>query len=319
MSDITNNQPTNLPLPPNTASTNDANSNTDQVSQDTNADTNSVSNAIQSGQIPNPNQITTSPSQQQQDTSAVTNPKSMFVPQQPGIVVDNPDQHHILNALSEVLGGSPRAIYYDRGTGKQIVLKPNQTYIDTKTGQMVGGPQNTKGRLLGGLLAGALEGAFAGFKRDPGQKYGNSPGAAFAKGGQAVMQQKQQQAQDQDENAKQDFKNYYQTTQANLQQRLNAIQIGRLNHEDHQSMVDDNKEILGNIHNYDPSDIVAEHVTENDAKNINQYPVGDYLRIPDGVVPRLDPNTGEQVTIDGVPQWDNTYSLVKSKDRKSVV
>lgn len=192
----------------------------------------------------------------------------------------------------------------------------NATYkVDPETGK-IGvelKPKSAKEELLGSV-ANILSGLAAG----AGQKN-------FYKGFSAGAQQVSQQLQQRQGQQKQDaIDNYNQQQQAkvlkaqamhaNLQAYSLAQDIGRKDKEDHDTMVSTYADSVKDLRelNIPGSD---QELSEDDVKKLNGT---DKVAMAVGTVPRIDPATGKQAKINGVPQWDNTYIAVPKDARVPV-
>ncbi|MFL6437711.1 MAG: hypothetical protein ACJ71Q_09040 [Terriglobales bacterium] len=242
--------------------------------------------------------------QQPQQPQTVSNPSAQ--PQQAQQQSKHPWAQRIRD-VAEVLAGGKRY---------------NET-ID-QNGNRVYTPQPLSKSQIGMAIAlEALSGGMAGLKAGRGQ----GPGAAGMAGFQQGMQQRQQQINQQDEQANKDFYRRAATAEANMRMLNAAIQIGRLNKDAHDQAVSSYADQLADDEQNAPGVIKGKHLSETEAKDIQKYPFSEYLRIPDGTVPRLDGN-GHQVYMnsqgrivpEGTPgaiaQWDNTYTLKESGKTK---
>jgi hypothetical protein len=165
-------------------------------------------------------------------------------------------------------------------------------------------------------ISGALSGLQAG--------RGHGLGAATAAGFQQGSQMRQREIDQQDDQANKDLARRAAVAEANMRMLNSAVQVGRLAREDHEQMVSSYSDQLQDWKDNAGDLIKAEHVPESEAKDVQKYNMADYLRIPDGTVPRID-ESGRQVYTDslgrivpqGTPgaiaQWDNTYSLIDKK------
>lgn len=190
--------------------------------------------------------------------------------------------------------------------GNNITYKPN---AETGEIEKVVTPVSSGREMANSIVASALTGLFAGSQvRGPGGAL-----RGFGAGGQVNMERLQQDDKDARNQAVADLGRKASVAEANMKMLGNAVALGRMGKEDHDSITGSYADQLNDIKENSP-DLIGdrEHVSEADAKDLNKYPVSDYVRIPDGVVPRVDPNTGQQVKINGVAQWDNTYSLVQN-------
>lgn len=197
-----------------------------------------------------------------------------------------------LHTVAETLAGGPRF----------------KTSIDPNTGVMT----RTKVPLSRGdigmaIVAEVLGGAMAGFsvKNGPGNL-----GRAAAAGYQQGQEQQQQQRQQQMDEANQNYARAAAITQANFQTHANALKMSLMDQDYHEKFVDQQKPILDNLNAVGA--VLATNVKEQDL--LSKYHVTKDMAVADGVVPRIDPNTGEQAkNPDGSDAWDNTYSVIDPK------
>lgn len=238
--------------------------------------------------------------QQQQQSQTVSNPSAQPQAQQ--------QPKHAwaerIRDVAEVLAGGPQYQTKINDDGSRTVQKVP-----------------VSGRHLGLALAletisGALGGLAAG--------RGRGPGAAFVGGqqqGQQLVQQRQQAQQQEINEQDKTLVRRAAVMEANLRQLSNSIQIGRLQREDHEAMVKMYDDQLQEWKETAPELIKAEHVPGSEAAKLDTHNAVDYLRIPDGVTPRIG-DDGRQVYMDSsgrivpegtpgaVPQWDNTYAII---------
>lgn len=204
--------------------------------------------------------------------------------------------HKIAGALA---GGTHTATYkVDPETGKiGVELKP-------KTGreEIMGAVAN----VLSGLAAGAGQ---KDFKR------------GFAAGAQQVSQQLQQQKGQGRQEAIDDYNQQQQAKvqkaqamHANLQAYSLAQDIGRKDKEDHDTMVSTYADSVKDLRELNIPGADQE-LSEEDVKKLNGT---DKVAMAVGTVPRIDPATGKQAKINGIPQWDNTYIAVPKDARVPV-
>jgi hypothetical protein len=265
------------------------------------------------------NQTTTPQSQQASaKTQGVGGQNQPRPVSQPSTTASNPtpaaqqqQQEHPLASrifgAAQVLAGGPRY----------------RTSIDPVTGATSRTQVPISGKQLGMAIAlEALSGALSGFA----QRGPNAEGRAGFAGlqtGQQIGQQRQQADEQQAQQAQADFQRSYQTAHSNLQMLQLARSVGKADYDDHQQLISDNAPMLENLRQEMPQAIVAEGVSEQDAQNVQKYPLNQFLRVPTGTVPRLGAD-GKQVfttstgrivpegTPGAFPAWNNTYTLVRS-------
>lgn len=212
------------------------------------------------------------------------------------VVAANP-KATLFHSLLNVLGGGDQQTYsVDPATGKL-------------TAQNV--PQ-TKGQLAKHILAGALVGLLS--PKSPDANRG--PGSVIAgvqQGFQAVQNQRQQQTEQAKTQAVEDYNRgenakvrQAQTLETNLRMLHNAILVGRMNKEDHDSMIQQYVPQLNELRAANA--LTAENVTEQELKS-GKYPASQYGFIPMGTVPRIGTDGKQATDSNGVPQWDNSYAV----------
>lgn len=262
-----------------------------------------------SPQVSNPaNPVT---QQQQPQSGTVSNPAVSAKAPSTSPAVDpsltqSPTIHHTV-AKASILNSAVRA----------LVGNPMQTVVDANTGATtrVPAPLTTKQALLGIILE-SLGGAATGLAQSGPGATGRAAAAGFQQGEQQA-QQRQQQAEQQ---ASQDYIRRYSVLKNNLQLHALAIQNGRLDQEQNQAFVSSYAPLLKSYQDRDG--IVASHLSADEAKNLNQYPATDFIRIVDGAIPRLDANgqpvyvtSGGRVVPEGTPNshlaTDYTFSIGK--------
>src|SRR5581483_5101010 len=241
-----------------------------------------------------------------QDTPASQQPTVQPSATQPGQMVSNPatppnqtqpevshpaiKQAGILHSIAETLAGGPR-------------YRPVISADGTRSLQRI--PMDRKDIGMAIALS-AITGALSGLQaRGP-----NASAQAAGLGFKTTSQMRQQADEEQETEAKEDFQRKQNSlvqkaglTEANLRLYQNALQAGKMDEEFHKAFVDnyaDQRDAMGT-----PS---YEHISEAEIKS-GRYDVTKYLALPDGVVPRLDSNGSQVKDANGVPQWDNTYSL----------
>src|SRR5581483_5693380 len=206
-----------------------------------------------------------------------------------------------IRTLAESLAGGPRF---------QTVINPSTG--ETRHDRI----PLSRGEIGMAIALEAISGGLAGLSaRGP-----NATGQAGLLGlqqGQKIKAERQQQQQEQDEQANKDFVRRAAVAEANLRMLNNAVQVGRLQREDHDSMVSAYADQLQDFKDNSPNVIKATGLSEDEAKDVQKWPLADFLRIPDGTVPRLGPD-GQQIKSNGVPQWDNTYALVDKNAKASL-
>jgi hypothetical protein len=99
----------------------------------------------------------------------------------------------------------------------------------------------------------------------------------------------------------------------NMRLALNARQIGKMDEEQTDKYVDSYKDIADKIQSQYPGYILASGVSY---KDLAKYHVTTDTAIPYKKVPRLDSN-GKQAVIDGKPQWDINYMILKPEFKGS--
>jgi hypothetical protein len=148
----------------------------------------------------------------------------------------------------------------------------------------------------------ALQGAAIGAS----QQGPNAAGKAAAMGFAAGQQRVQRQAELDQQQATEDYKNRMQTTETNMRMRTLAMQIGKQDYDQNQAYTGQFKPMADNLMQNYPG-FVEGPVSY---KDFGKYNATINNAIPYQTVPRLDEN-GKQVEINGVKQWDNEYLIVK--------
>jgi len=194
----------------------------------------------------------------------------------------------LIHTIAQTLAGGPR--YAEK--------------IDANTGEMTRTPVPVSKTDIGLAIAmEAISGSLAGLS----QKGPGAVGRAGEAGYQQALQEKQQQQQQQDAQAQADFARHYQVLDTNMRLHQNAVQLGRLGFEANDSYVQQFKPLAELLQKQYPQ-AVQGVVAESD---LSKYHVTKDSAIPIGVVKRVDPKTGEQVTNQfGEPQWDVQYLVV---------
>ncbi len=247
----------------------------------------------------------------------VSNRGATNQPQQPpvpkGVDPNNPNANHpsvmragVLHTVAQALAGGPRT----------------RTTIDPNTGEATRTEVPMSGKDIAMALAlEAIAGGASGLGASPGPGVvGRAAAAGFSNQVQAQQQAKQQQ----EAQASQDAARQYQVMEANLRMRNLAISTGKLDFDSHQALVKASEQQLSHL--ADGESITASNLSEQDAQDLQKYPVTGYYRLPDGVVPRRDSNGQPVYTLSNgrivdkdtpgaVQAFDNTYSIV-SKDAK---
>lgn len=207
-----------------------------------------------------------------------------------------------LRGVAETLAGGPRyKTTYDAVTGEAHREKIPLS----------------KGDIGMAIAASVLQGAIAGLQQHGPNHSAQAAGAGFA----ATAQARQQQDLEQQQQDQRDYARKVSIVENNMKAYQNAIQFGRLGKEDHDTLVSTYADQLDRIKTDTPELIGDDdqNVSEAIAKDMKKYPLDQYTRIPDGTTPRIDPTTGKQAVINGIPQWDNTYTMVKKGAKEQLV
>lgn len=233
----------------------------------------------------------------------------------PGAVaqsIQNPD-----TAAAKFKGTPFYSVLHALGGGDQVTYK-----VDPDTGKTVEvTTKPTSGALWKHILAGALTGMAASADTRRGENSGGAAGA-FGRAAGAVMQRNQQQLDQGKQDAQGDFQQQQraqlqraQVAHANLQALTQGIALGQMDKAAHDQAVASYADQVADLKEMgiDGADKI---LSEQEAKSAGN--IADHVRIPVGTVPRIDPATGEQVKINGVPAWDNTYISVPKDARVSV-
>jgi hypothetical protein len=169
----------------------------------------------------------------------------------------------------------------------------------------------------------ALTGAAAGAGAHGTGAMGQAAAAGVQQGEKIAQQHADQQAQ-LDQQAQTDRATQFSVLEGNMRIQQNAMMLGKQDQDMHNASVQAYAPQLDYVTANAPDSIQAAKVSEQDAKDTKKWPVYQYQRIPDGVVPRLNTD-GSQTFVDyrgrvvdqntsgARPAWDNTYSIVDSK------
>jgi hypothetical protein len=200
---------------------------------------------------------------------------------------------NLLNATAEALAGGPRYNYNYSADG---TLQKTQIPVSTAH--------------LGMAIAlEALQGAATGFAHGQGPAgKANAIGASFAGGQQQANEQNNQNKQQ----AQQDFAQRAQTAETNMRQYMNARTVGKLDDEANDNYINQSKDVADMVQKQFPGYI--EDIT--DYKGLSKYNMTKEMAIPYKRVPRLD-SDGKQVEINGVPQSDINYMVLRPEFRSS--
>lgn len=246
-------------------------------------------------QNPQPAQTQTNqqPDQQQQQNSQGQNPVKQPAVSTPAVT--NPANHpavqraSLLHTIAQTLAGGPRYT----------------TSIDVNTGQLTRTQVPTSKSDIGMAIAlEAIGGAATGLGVKPGPgNLGRAADAGYQEGKANAQQQQQQQTAE----ATANYARAAAITQTNFMTHRNAMLAGRMEKEDHDNYVANAKPVLDNIDAVGAT--IAKGVHESDL--LSKYNVTKDVALPDGVIPRIDPKTGEQAkSPDGGLLWDNTYTVI---------
>jgi hypothetical protein len=199
-----------------------------------------------------------------------------------------------------------------------------KTAIDPNTGETTRTEQPVSGRSIGLAIAlEALTGGLAGAGAHGPNAIGQAAQAGLQQGEKIAQQHQDQQAQ-LDQQAQTDQNTQFAVLNGNLRVSQNAQMLGKQDQEMHNASVAAYAPQLAYVQENAPDSIQASKVSEQDAKDMKRWPVTQYQRVPDGVVPRLN-SDGSQTFVDyrgrvvdpntrgARPAWDNTYSIVDSK------
>jgi hypothetical protein len=267
-------------------------------------------------QAPATAQALTQPSQDNsapvQPQPAMASNQGAVTPQQPpvpkGVSPNDPNATHpsvmragVLHTIAQALAGGPRT----------------RTIIDPNTGTAVREEVPLSTKDIGMAIAlEAIGGALRGYSvpNGPGN-LGRAAGAA----GEDAMNQQLQAKQQQEQQASVDAARVYQTMEANMRMKNLAISTGKLDLDNHLALVKASEQQLAHL--ADGESLAASNVSERDAQDLQKYPITDYYRLPDGVIPRRDADgnqvytnsAGRIVTANdpgATPAYDNTYSIV---------
>ncbi len=230
-----------------------------------------------------------------------------------------PEQHPavqragLLHSIAESLAGGPRF----------------KTVTDVNTGEATRVQVPLSGREIGMAIAlEAISGSLAGLK----EGRGKGPGAAGMGGleqGQKIVAQRRQMENQQNEEAQQNLTRHYQVAEANMRMLSLAQTVGRGDQQQHDDLVKMNADHLKYVKENSPEFLTQERASEAESKDLQKYPLNEFYRVADGVVPRIDVN-GKDVFlgVDGRPvpegtpgahrAFDNTYSIINKNAKTSM-
>lgn len=246
------------------------------------------------------------PVQQAPDESSL--PVSTNQPTQGGTVTPTaptPSTGGAFESVLSALAGHPRTNYR----------------VDPSSGKMQSDPVTSKASLANHIVAAAIVGMLKGAGVKPGPA---SLQRAFAAGGQGAIEHNQQQVGNEINSANADFKRQQDITtqkaaaveqnlrQLGLQQSLSKAELET--HQQHVALYSDS---LDDIEQNSPDSILGTKVIEAEAKDPKKYPI-TAQRIPDGVVPMLGTDGKQVKDKDGVPQYENTFTVVDADAKTSL-
>ena len=195
-----------------------------------------------------------------------------------------------------------------------------KTYSIDQSGKETATPVTDRGTLAKHIVAAALVGLLKG----AGARGPNSMGQAAAAGGAAGFGL----AQQEDQNARQAAQSDFQRQQDVATQKANALEKNlrlrslaqTLSTEEkatHDQIVANSADTLQRVKAESPDLVLGEGVPEGEAKDPTKYSL-TAQRIPDGVVPRLGADGQQEKDADGVPQWEQTYTILDSKAKTAI-
>jgi hypothetical protein len=180
---------------------------------------------------------------------------------------------------------------------------PQRVSIDSNGNTVRTPAPLSRNDVLMAIALSALQGSLAGFsQRGPG-----ATGRAAAAGFDAVSQSQQQANQQQQEQAIADYARRMQIADLNMRLYSNARAVGREDYATNQQYVSQFSDLANQLQQDHP-EFVKGVATYADLPKFN---VTKDSALPYKVVPRLDPQTGQQVVdAKGTPQWDIDYLVV---------
>jgi hypothetical protein len=208
-----------------------------------------------------------------------------------------------------------------RGISEEMAGGPrNVTTVDPDTGETTTVQQPLSGRSIGLALAmEALAGGLSGLAAHGPNALGQAAAIGVEKG-QKIGQQRSEAQTAAD---KQSLQNQWASYKANQEMFGLAQEVGKQDYATHTDMVKSHAATLEYLKSHQQESIGATNVAEQDALDFKKFPVDQYIRIPDGVIPRTGPD-GKPVYVDlhgnvvnqnarGARQaWDNSYTMVKN-------
>lgn len=193
----------------------------------------------------------------------------------------------MLHGIAETLSGGPRYAYSvdaDGNMQKQKVPVSNA-------------------HIALAIALEAITGGITGLANGQGPNGRARAALAGLQQGQQQIQQPNQQARQQ---AQEDFNRRAQTFEMNMRLYNNARALGKMDFDAANDYVGQYKDIADKIQSEFPGyveDVVS-------YKDLSKYNVTQHTAIPYKVIPRLD-SDGKQVEINGRPQWDINYLVMK--------
>ncbi len=197
------------------------------------------------------------------------------------------------------------------------------TILQAGAGRPVQGPDGrpvpmTRGMMGKAILANALAGMMAGYGSEEtvntprGPIRVNSPAKGFAAGAAAGQQQQAQRQQAVDEAQGR----AYNTLKRNLDLHATMMNAQKMDSDQQKSLLGDTQPLLDGLKSFDaantdpnvPKMVLDRRLTADEL--MQKYHLLKNNAVLDGWKEHIDPQTGEQTTINGVPQYEPTFTAI---------
>jgi hypothetical protein len=200
------------------------------------------------------------------------------------------------------------------------------TILAAGAGRPVQGPDGrpipmTRGFMGKAILANALAGMMAGYGSEKtvmgprGPIRVNNPAEGFAAGAQAGQQQQQQRQQAVDDAQGR----AYNTLKRNLDLHATMMNAQKMDYDQQKSLLNDTQPLLDGLESFDaantepnvPKMVLDRGLTADEL--MSKYHVAKNNAVLDGWRAHIDPATGQQTTINGVPQYEPTFTAINDQ------